>query len=411
MRSALALGGLVVVGGLTIARAEILVETFTSRSAFEARLGNVAVVDFDDVSTSGDAPVAIANDRYAAQGVVINGQSGQYVSRTFGDPTNYPPASPPNMYAPGPIDDVAGGGSETNVQFRAGDVGGAVAGFGAVFIDLDSQDLLNIFPSSLDAFDADNFPRGSVEATGNSAQAVFRGIVTVDGTTGNPVPVITRVQLTNGGGWPAGTLNQGVPLDDFVFSAPATTTTTTTNTPSSTTSTTLVACPATPVVGCRQSLIAGAARLNLTDSTNDPRDAMSWRWTRGAVGDGEFRQATSRDVFLCLYDGTSLRFDATIPAGALCGSRACWRAAGKRVLYRDRSQSRRGIVQVILAAGPSGSSQSQIVWLGQGAKLKPPAPPLTTPVTVQMVSGGGCYEAVFSAARKNAPGRFRARSD
>ena len=95
MRSLLGVGVVmaVVVGGGALSYAEIQVETFTSRSAFVARLGNVTVIDFDDVGTSGDAAVPIPSDRYAAQGVIINGQGGQFVSRTFGDPANFPPFS------------------------------------------------------------------------------------------------------------------------------------------------------------------------------------------------------------------------------------------------------------------------------------------------------------------------------
>lgn len=407
-------GGVVVVltvsGLLATARAEIVVETFTSRVAFEARLGGaVSVVDFDDVATSGDAPVAFAADRYDALGIVITGEGGQYVSRTFGDAASYPPSSSPNMFAPGPIDDTIAGGNQTDVTFVAGDAPGAVAGFGAVFIDVDSDDPLNLFPSSLSGFDASGEPRGVVEVEGGNAEAVFRGIVTVDSDTGDPIAAIARVHLANGAGWPGASLNQGVTLDDFVFGAPDVATTTTTVSTSTTTSTTLVACPAEPVVGCRQSDKLRAGRLMIADSTNDRRDALAWTWTQGTVDPAEFAAVTAADVFLCVYDAGGLRFEARVAGDAVCGNRSCWKATGKKVLYRDPAQSTQGIAQILWRAATPG--KAQITWLGQGAKLLPPAPPLALPAVVQAVSGGRCFEAEFSAAKKNVAGRFRAVAD
>lgn len=410
MRTLLTAGLLLGSGLVTAARAEITVETYTSRSAFEARLGNaVSVVDFDDVATSGDAPVSFASDRYVALGVLINGESGQYVSRTFGDPTNYPPASSPNMYAPGPIDTTIAGGNQTNVTFSTGDAAGAVAGFGAVFIDVDSDDPLNFFPSSLNALDPGGQPLAVVDVEGGSAEAVFRGLVTIDSTTGDPIPAIARVQILNGGGWPGATLNQGVPLDDFVFPAPIVATTTTTVSTSSTTSTTLVACPPAPAEGCRQTDAVNASRLMIADGANDTSDAINWTWTHGTATAEEFSAYAAGNVLLCLYDADGIRLEAVVPGAGTCGRRPCWKSSSKRVLYRDPTQSRDGIVQILLRAATEG--KSQITWLGQGAKLQPPALPLATPVVAQTIIGGRCFEAVFTTPKKNAAGRFRGVAD
>lgn len=393
-------------------RAGIMIETYTSRSAFEARLGNVTTVGFDDVATSGDAAVEIASDRYASQGIIINGQSSQYVSRTFSDALEYTPVSGPNMYAPGPIDESFGGGNQTDVLFQTPGGGtGAVAGFGAAFIDVDSDDLLNsIFPSSLNAFDADGNPRGAIDLEGGNAEAVFAGIITVDSGTGEPTPAIARVQLINGDGWPSGANNNGVPIDDMVFGTPATVTTTTTVVGSTTTST-LVECPTDPATTCVQSLQPGASRLYVYDNVNDLRDAFNWSWTRGEMDTAVVSQIASQDLFLCLYNPAGLRFAVTVPANASCGTRACWRGGKQRAVYRDNTQALHGIAQVVVSSGAPGKSQAKILWLGQGAKLLPPPPPLTLPVQVQMFSGGQCFEAIFSNEKKNAGGQFRARSD
>jgi hypothetical protein len=136
--------------------AAILVEEFTDRGSFEARLeGTARVVDFDDIPTSPDGtPVAFEADRYAAtRGIVITGTNGQYVSQTFTFPYDFPPSSPPNMYAPGPMGSPPGdlGGHDTDVTFVAGERAALATGFGAVFIDADYP---GEGPSSLAIFDA-----------------------------------------------------------------------------------------------------------------------------------------------------------------------------------------------------------------------------------------------------------------
>src|SRR5436190_24144031 len=211
----------------SIAGAAIVTETYTSRAEFASRLGGaIRTITFDDVDTSGVDPAAFAVDRYAPFGLIVTGDAGQYASRDFGFPEDYTPSSSPSMYAPGAIEDVTGGGNATEVTFVDGDAPALVAGFGLVFVD---PDLPHV--SSLSVFADEGDPLGDVEVPAADGQRVFRGIVAVDSDTGVPVPVLASARIVSGTGWPGADLNDGVPLDDFVFgftAAIATTSTTTT---------------------------------------------------------------------------------------------------------------------------------------------------------------------------------------
>ena len=57
--------------------------------------------------------------------------------------------------------------------------------------------------------------------------------------------------------------------------------------------------------------------------------------------------------------------------------------------------------------------RAKILVKGKGANLGNPAPPLMSPVTVQLMRGDGaaCWEAVFTRPTVNDQGRFNARCD
>jgi hypothetical protein len=57
--------------------------------------------------------------------------------------------------------------------------------------------------------------------------------------------------------------------------------------------------------------------------------------------------------------------------------------------------------------------RAKILVKGKGTHLANPAPPLTAPVTVQLVRGDGaaCWEATFTTPTMNDQGRFSARCD
>jgi hypothetical protein len=202
------------------AHGAIVFEQYTSRAAFETRLGTTRVVDFDDVDTTKIDPKPFVATRYkASRGVVITGESGQFASRGFGFPTEFVPSSAPNSYAPGPISTVLGeGGNTTTLTFFVGAQPATVAGVGIVFIDTDFP---ADGPSTLAVFGEGGTPTATTPVVvGANAEALFRGIVAVDDGTNQPVAVIFRADIVSGQGWVGNEDNEGVSLDDLVFGVP-----------------------------------------------------------------------------------------------------------------------------------------------------------------------------------------------
>ena len=394
------------------ASAATVIETYTDRAAFEARLGVVRVVDFDDVDeTDSIDPSPFAADRYAPTlGIVITGEDGQYASRGFGFPEDFMPLSAPNMYAPGPIDNTFGGGNETTVTFSAAGSPAAVAGFGAAFIDPD------LSVSGFTALDPVGATLGSVAVPAADGSTLFRGLVTVDALSGEPVAAIAEVHLVTGTGWPAGLVNDGVPLDDFVFAPPAivesTTTTTVVTTPTSTTTTTLP-CPPTPRTGCRKSLVPGASKLVIRNAPADGKDLLKWTWAGGAATTrADLVDPTSITSYnVCMYSGETLLLSPSIAAGGRCGRKRCWTVVRSGFRYQNPTLLPNGILSLLLQAG--ADEKARITLVGRRGHLGLPPLPLATPVTVQLVRGDGalCWDARYSVASKNTTRQLHANAD
>ncbi len=196
--------------------ATVRIEVYTDRATFEKRLGGlVRCIDFDDIDTTESDDVPFSITRYASRGIHIKGTGGQFAGRTFGLPDDFPAASPPNSYAPGPK--AKPSGNTTDVTFNVGKQGAMVAGFGVTFID---EDYPRLGPSSLTAYGWADRQIGAAKGfSGTNAGKIFRGLVAVD-SNGNPIPAISRVRLINGTGWPEVDEGDGVTLDDMVFGIP-----------------------------------------------------------------------------------------------------------------------------------------------------------------------------------------------
>ena len=206
------------------AAADYQLEYYTSHQAFLERVGAVRVIDFDDVPSAADPNefTAFESDRYIGSGVSITGGDGQYASQGFVWPLDFPAVSSPNTYAPGPIAPidalVGSGGHDTDVTFHTPGADATVAGFGIWFIDADYP---GIGASSFTIF---NELGGEVGTTGtvsgSDASQLFVGVVAVDTGSLEPTPVIARVHVVNGSGWPGVNENEGVVLDDLMFTTP-----------------------------------------------------------------------------------------------------------------------------------------------------------------------------------------------
>ncbi|GIW43054.1 MAG: hypothetical protein KatS3mg077_0336 [Candidatus Binatia bacterium] len=169
-----------------------------------------------------------------------------------------------------------------------------------------------------------------------------------------------------------------------------------------------------PRMTCKQVLAAGASVLRWAKPATRPA-SLVWRWSRGqatyASEFGEPRGSTDYDV--CFYQQQggqlALSWQSNIPAGGVCASgRACWTKTRKGFRYLDQGGSAQGITRLQLSSGDDG--KATIVLKGGTASLSPPALPLQLPAKVQVVNDQNCWEADFSAPRRNTATEFRAHS-
>ncbi len=182
-------------------------------------------VDFDDISAPGATPVAFQPDRYEASlGIIINGSdsvggTGQYVSgNSFGYPGDFPPTSPTNVFAPGPVatSSVFGEKRLTEITFAVNGVPAGVTGFSAYFID---ADFWAVGEAIIRAYDDNGDYIDGFAVYGANGTQEFGGLVAVDGN-GTPIPAIYKIELVSGNCWPTLGGCEGVVLDDFVFGFP-----------------------------------------------------------------------------------------------------------------------------------------------------------------------------------------------
>ena len=152
-------------------------------------------------------------------------------------------------------------------------------------------------------------------------------------------------------------------------------------------------CAARPRTGCR---VAAGNRLQLTHQ-GDARDALLWKWTRGAATAAselaDPRIDTSYGV--CLYGGGTRIAALALPAGA------AWQTLGSHgFAYRDRDGRAQGVEKVLLKGGDE--HRARLLLKGRGSALPdPPAGALAAPVVAQLVHprNGVCWESRFDAAQ------------
>lgn len=177
-----------------------------------------------------------------------------------------------------------------------------------------------------------------------------------------------------------------------------------------------------PAAGCRLAA-AGKSSLRIRDNTPgvaDTRDEISWKWSKGEAtsladfGDPVEGTGTYR---LCIYDGAGLLRELDLPPGA--GSRGTqpgWfpgsaSATGGSFSYFDKSGGVSGLVSAQFKAGETGKARLKI--RAAGLKLDAITPPITTPVTAQLLvsdaAGSRCWQSTFTQPAKNEGGLFQAK--
>jgi hypothetical protein len=183
-------------------------------------------------------------------------------------------------------------------------------------------------------------------------------------------------------------------------------------------------CDAAPLVGCRTPTKAGAASLQIKDNVKDEKDALNWKWAKGAATQlTDFGDPVngSTAYALCVYDASggvpALVVPATVPAGGLCAGKPCWKATKTGFVFKDKDLKYGGIAQLTLKAGAAG--KASVVAKAKGANV--PVPALTAAglfaqdpaVVVQLKNSDGvCWEATYGApATKNDSTQFKDKSD
>src|SRR5262249_55572845 len=90
-------------------------------------------------------------------------------------------------------------------------------------------------------------------------------------------------------------------------------------------------CGPTPQANCRTPALAHKATVFLKDRTPDKKDALGWKYVKGAPTlEADFgTPLTSTKYTLCIYDQSAspqpLLF-AQVPGGGTCGTKPCWKA-------------------------------------------------------------------------------------
>jgi cysteine-rich repeat protein len=177
-----------------------------------------------------------------------------------------------------------------------------------------------------------------------------------------------------------------------------------------------LACPETPLSGCKQPFVPGKSSLQLSNKANNVKDALRWKWLRGARTTlADYGQPlTSTSYQLCLYDQTGLRIEVTNPPGGTCAGKPCWKPTGLTGFkYSDKDLTPDGGQKIGLKQG--AVEKAKILFSGLGPNLDLPAD-LTTlvqPIVVQMHNSDGvCWEATFSGPpTKQTADQFKDRAD
>ncbi len=161
-----------------------------------------------------------------------------------------------------------------------------------------------------------------------------------------------------------------------------------------------LACPETPLSGCKPPFVPGKSTLQLSNKAVNAKDGFKFKWMRGTRTTlAEYgTPLTSTNYQLCLYDQSGLRIEVTHPAGGTCAGKACWKATGfQGFKYSDKELTPDGGQKLGLKQG--AVEKAKIQFSGRGANLDLPAD-LTTlaqPIVVQIHNSDGvCWEAIFS---------------
>ncbi len=165
-------------------------------------------------------------------------------------------------------------------------------------------------------------------------------------------------------------------------------------------------CGATPRPGCRPSR---TSTLLVSDEKVDIRDRVLFEYAGGDAAVEELgRPDRDTDYALCIYDATpAIVLSATVPAGATCRRRPCWRKVSRGFRYGDRRPYHADGAKKVLLKGGVDAVRTKLKFVLQGDRIggspsEMPMLPLADGATlvVQVVNGAGiCWEGSFTGER------------
>jgi cysteine-rich repeat protein len=178
-----------------------------------------------------------------------------------------------------------------------------------------------------------------------------------------------------------------------------------------------LACPPSPLSGCKPPWVPHKSQLQLTNKPSpDTKDSVKWKWLRGTrttLADYGTPLTTTNYQF-CLYDQTGLRLEVTDPAGGTCAGKPCWKPSGlSGFKYADKGLDPDGGLKLQLKEG--ALEKAKIMFSGQGPLLDMPTDltSLTLPIVVQLHNSDGvCWTTTFSGPpTKQTVDSFKAKAD
>ncbi|HSP98685.1 MAG TPA: hypothetical protein VL049_15800 [Candidatus Dormibacteraeota bacterium] len=162
-------------------------------------------------------------------------------------------------------------------------------------------------------------------------------------------------------------------------------------------------CAAAPAGGCRTAL---KSVLVLKDNATNAKDKLVWKWIKGQnTSTAEFGDPVmgTANIALCVYDNGVLEGSTLVAPGT------GWSAIStKGWKFLDKTGAQDGVQKIILKASTNGKSKALVK--GKGINLPDITPPMTGPVTVQLVNSqsGVCWQSLFSFPfLKNVAGSFK----
>jgi hypothetical protein len=166
-------------------------------------------------------------------------------------------------------------------------------------------------------------------------------------------------------------------------------------------------CATGPVAGCALPSRSGFAPLRISHGSSHGADRLTWHWHPGTALPADFGTPQSTTHYqLCVFDADGRTVArASAPAGAMCGTKPCWRASSRKLWFQNRA--------LRLTLKPSATRSARISAVAHGPALGLAGLPVNQPLVVQLkTSDGRCWEARYSApAGRNDGATFRDHAD